>query len=58
MTVQLDTTGIMYPYLQDVNNGSTEYCGISLVELIKTSLHKSIVGLIIRLPLKNGNVAN
>jgi hypothetical protein len=60
ITVQLDATGNATIVPVDVNNGSTDNCGISLLELDKTSFTCANIGLntvTLKVTDENGNVA-
>jgi hypothetical protein len=60
ITVQLDATGNVSILAADVNNGSSDACGISLLELNKTSFTCANVGantVTLKVTDVNGNVA-
>ena len=60
ITIQLDAAGTASIVVADVNNGSTDNCGISLVELDKTSFTCANIGantVTLKVTDNNGNIA-
>jgi DICT domain-containing protein len=61
ITIQLNTTGTASIVVADINNGSTDNCGISLLELDKTSFTCANIGLntvTLKVTDNNGNITS